>query len=247
MTTSIISDEAVRESWYSSLFFSVVPHALDAVAHSIMGVFKRAIFLPATLDAICCPPLSSFSKPINRLSDHSTQGDGYMVFAGILIRKEAVRMVIERARQIAVNLGLKKPIHFIPHYSGVSSITLNSSGEILFYLRQDIFLQTKDEIDFILARELAHVALNHYSMRAGVSLALFCLDLVAALCVSPWMVPLIEGVSAPIENAMHRKQKLAAELTAMKVLNTSQELFPILLKRKTHFFLWYYIICCQGG
>lgn len=234
MTTGVIDGQNVRESWCTSLFFSGVPHVLDALVQSVVGVFKRVIFLPGMLRSVGWGLLPTFSlKPVSyEISDFSTQGDGFIMLKGTLGAKDTVRNVMARGRQLATTLGLKQSIHFIPHSDAASRVDSISSSKIIFNLGSNIFTQTVEEIDFMLARELAQVALSHSRKLVGISFSLLCLDLVAGLAVSPWVIPLIEGISAPIENTIQRRQKLAADMLAMKVLNTSKGALSCLAKER---------------
>ena len=228
-TFSCDDDEKICDS----RIFDYLPHVADALIDSITGIFNRIIGIPSLIVAIFAPVsqiyLLGFMKEKLREMTHVAVKEGFFdpdkCKDNNIPSKEKLHWMIYRVNFLAKELGIKQEIAIYSTENsriyGATAGSTFSCTAIPVILSRDLLNISEDEIEAVLLHELTHVAHNHQGLAGLYSLAVLVADVAVAIFVSPFAIPLIEGLASPLNNFLSRANEKDADLNAIKILNSN--------------------------
>ena len=221
------------EKIYDSRIFDYLPHVADALIHSIAGIFIRIIQIPSRIVTLFAPVIQiyllGFMKEKLREMTHVAVKEGFFdpdkCKDNNIPSKEKLHWMIYRVNFLAKELGIKQEIAIYSTENsriyGATAGSTFSCTAIPVILSRDLLNISKDEIEAVLTHELTHVAHNHMGLNCLYSLAVLVADVAVAIFVSPFAIPLIEGLASPLNNFLSRANEKDADLNAIKILNSN--------------------------
>ncbi len=225
-STSIQQSESTFDAYWNTIF----PHVKDALFAAVTRIFIRVFSLPNEFRVVFSSPLKYIDDHENLVFDfynqsreltHETIEERDSPMGGFPVPdKETLYYIIDRTHELARRLGITKEVKIFPSPTA-TGLGTSFSSEAILLIDNGTAVKSRDVIDFVLAHELSHIAHNHTTQRTVLKIAFLILDILSALFISPWIIPLCEALAKPLENLVVRMQEKDADLTAMKILNTN--------------------------
>jgi len=225
------SNALSSEKIYDSRVFDYLPHIKDVLKQAIFGIFIRIIQIPIRIVTLFAPVIQVKLMGENlREMTHENIDKGFFDPAklpkdGKIPPKEKLHWMIDRINSFAKDLRVKQKIAIYSSensktYGAAAGSTLSCTA-IPIILNRELLAESEDVIEAVLLHELTHVAHNHQGLDLLYTLAVMVADIAAAIFVTPFAIPLIEGLASPLNNFLHRALEKDADLTALKILNTN--------------------------
>jgi len=232
----------------SDQFLDNLPVILHVLNQAVWGVFKRIIQIPFQTLAAFAPIAAMKAAMSNselREITHESIDKGFYNSSpkkfdlGSLIQqlnqgekqekippKDLMHRRLDRLQELAKQMGISQKVEV---YSSDQTTTIAGTiGSRLAFtavpviIDKDTFNLSDAQFDFIVSHELSHVALNHSFHFFLYSLAVLVADVAAAIFLTPFAIPLIEGASALGSNALHCQSEKDADMKAMKLINSNK-------------------------
>jgi hypothetical protein len=213
----------IPNSYTTERLLDLVPQVNRFFSAVIFGVFNRILNLKDDVFDLINP--DSFRlQDFKQITPETIEKGFYNPDANSFykISNEKLHYLLDRTKDIAQKMGITAEIKVFS--SDLSRTTGCFGSNILncvsLFISPEYLISSNDRIDFIIAHELSHAVFNHQSICQIYSIALLVIEIVAAIFVTPFAIPIIEGVGSLFYDYISCKFEEAADQYAMRILNS---------------------------
>lgn len=251
---TILQQEQPATSSSTHTLYEILTYSGYFLLQSVGAVFHRIILLVWDVINLAFPNKAFFGEQITEEKVAKGAFDAKFKsvenFSQFLTEKEPqggakLTTLLTNVKEIAAKMGIKKEIDLylteIPGFEGSrGAFSFPRERASLVFSTLSVALLDKEELDFVIARELSSFKKNQVISETLYDIAILVVDVVVTIFISGWFIFLIEGASAIGKIWLNRKWEKEAELDALSITGNKgaksymQKCIQIAKKIQTH-------------